>query len=61
MPGKWVILLFGPSRRIKYNDPFFKDSPSRLDAAKDLVRSAGGELRAFYLVMGTYDLVFRHV
>ena len=34
-----------------------KDSPRRLDAAKDLVRSMGGELRAFYLVMGTYDVV----
>ena len=34
-----------------------KEGPSRLDAAKDLVRSVGGELRAFYLVMGTYDLV----
>ncbi len=34
-----------------------KESPSRLDAAKKLFQSAGGELKQFYLAMGKYDLV----
>ncbi|WP_411965095.1 GYD domain-containing protein [Haloferax sp. YSMS24] len=33
------------------------DSPSRLDSATDLIESLGGELHAFYLTMGQYDLV----
>jgi uncharacterized protein with GYD domain len=34
-----------------------KDSPTRLDAAKDLFRKMGAELKEFYLVMGQYDAV----
>jgi uncharacterized protein with GYD domain len=34
-----------------------KESPGRLDAAKKLFQSAGGELKQFYLAMGKYDLV----
>ncbi len=34
-----------------------KDSPKRLDAAKDLVKNLGGELKQFYLTMGVYDIV----
>ena len=34
-----------------------KDSPKRLDAAKKLLKDIGGELRAVYLTMGSYDLV----
>jgi uncharacterized protein with GYD domain len=34
-----------------------KDSPARLDAAKKLFQSAGGELKQFYLTMGRYDIV----
>lgn len=33
------------------------DSPDRLDAAIDLIESLGGELVAFYLTMGAYDIV----
>ncbi|WP_336361197.1 GYD domain-containing protein [Haladaptatus sp. ZSTT2] len=33
------------------------DSPDRLDAATDLISSVGGELTAFYLTMGAYDIV----
>lgn len=33
------------------------DSPDRLDDARELVESLGGELTAFYLTMGEYDLV----
>jgi uncharacterized protein with GYD domain len=34
-----------------------KESPARLEAFKQLVKSAGGELKGFYLVMGEYDIV----
>ena len=34
-----------------------KDSPARLEAAKQSVRQMGGEIKAFYLVMGQYDAV----
>ena len=34
-----------------------KDSPTRLEAAKQSLRQMGGELKAFYLVMGQYDAV----
>ena len=32
-----------------------KDSPKRLDAAKKLLKSMGGEFKQFYLTMGAYD------
>ena len=34
-----------------------KDSPSRLAKAKDVIKAAGGELKAFYLTLGQYDAV----
>jgi uncharacterized protein with GYD domain len=34
-----------------------KDGPKRVDAAKQALRAAGGELKAFYLVMGQYDAI----
>ena len=34
-----------------------KESPARLEAAKELYKSMGGELKAFYLAMGRYDAV----
>jgi uncharacterized protein with GYD domain len=34
-----------------------KKSPDRLDKARELFRQMGGELKAFYLVMGQYDAV----
>lgn len=33
-----------------------KESPSRLDAARQLASSLGGEIKAVYLTMGRYDL-----
>ena len=33
-----------------------KDSPKRLDAAKKMLKTMGGEIKDFYLTMGTYDL-----
>lgn len=35
-----------------------KDSPARLDTAKALYRSLGGEIKSFYLAMGKYDVIF---
>lgn len=34
-----------------------KESPARLDAAKQAFKAMGGEMTDFYLVMGEYDLV----
>ena len=34
-----------------------KDSPARLDTAKDLYRSLGAEIKSFYLTMGRYDVI----
>ena len=34
-----------------------KESPNRLDAAKKLFQSVGGELKQFYLVFGQYDMI----
>jgi uncharacterized protein with GYD domain len=34
-----------------------KESPARLDQAREAIKSAGGELHAFYLTMGQYDAV----
>jgi uncharacterized protein with GYD domain len=34
-----------------------KNGPARLDAAKEAYKKAGGELKAFYLTMGQYDMV----
>ena len=34
-----------------------KESPARLDAAKQAFKAMGGEMKAFYLVMGDYDMV----
>ena len=33
------------------------ESPDRLDAARDVVESMGGELTHFFLTMGQYDAV----
>jgi uncharacterized protein with GYD domain len=32
-----------------------KDSPKRLDKAKEAVKAAGGKMQAFYMTMGQYD------
>ena len=34
-----------------------KDSPDRLEKAKQAIKAAGGEMKAFYLTMGHYDAV----
>ena len=34
-----------------------KDSPKRVNAARELAREYGAELKDFYLTMGAYDIV----
>jgi uncharacterized protein with GYD domain len=34
-----------------------KESPSRLEKARQLLKSLGGELKSFYLVQGRYDAI----
>jgi uncharacterized protein with GYD domain len=34
-----------------------KDSPKRLETAKKMLKDMGGELKEFYLTMGSYDIV----
>jgi uncharacterized protein with GYD domain len=45
---------------VRYTDqgmPNIKESPTRLDAAKNAFKAMGGELKQWYLVMGRYDAV----
>ena len=34
-----------------------KDAPKRIDAVRQLMKNAGGELKGYYLTMGAYDFV----
>ena len=34
-----------------------KDSPKRVDAAKKTVKDIGGDVKAFYMLQGSYDAV----
>jgi len=34
-----------------------KDSPKRLQAARDVAKSLGGDIKKFYYTMGQYDFV----
>jgi uncharacterized protein with GYD domain len=34
-----------------------KDSPARLDTAKELYKSLGAEIKSFYLAMGRFDVM----
>ena len=45
---------------IKFSDEGvknIKESPARLDRAREAVKAAGGEIKAFYLTIGQYDAV----
>jgi uncharacterized protein with GYD domain len=35
-----------------------KESPGRVEKAKELFRNLGAEVKSFYMVMGRYDTVF---
>jgi uncharacterized protein with GYD domain len=46
---------------VRYTDQgirTIKDSPARLEVVKKTLKSAGGELKQFFLAMGRYDIVF---
>ena len=34
-----------------------KESPARLDKVKEAMKATGGEFKAFYLTLGSYDMV----
>ena len=45
---------------LKYTDQgikTIKESPSRLEKARQLLKSLGGELKSFHLVQGRYDAI----
>lgn len=45
---------------INYTDKGIKEiyeSPKRLDSAKKVLKEMGGEIKDFYLTIGSYDLV----
>ncbi len=35
-----------------------KDSPKRVEAAKDIFHKGGAQVRSFYMLMGHYDTMF---
>ena len=49
----YVVLLRFTVKGIKS----IKEAPARIEAAKQLCRSQGAEVKAVYLVMGRYDTV----
>ena len=51
--AKWATLLKYTEQGIKN----IKESPSRLEKAKQALRALGGELKSFHLVQGRYDAI----
>jgi uncharacterized protein with GYD domain len=51
--AKYIMLLNWTDQGIKA----VKDSPKRLDAAKEVARKLGGEFKKFYMTTGAYDMV----
>ena len=51
--GLYVTLVNYTEQGIKA----VKDSPGRIDAAKQLAAGLGGEMKSLYLTMGAYDMV----
>ncbi|HLI13225.1 MAG TPA: GYD domain-containing protein [Alphaproteobacteria bacterium] len=39
-----------------YGIRHIKESPKRVDQARALLKEMGGELKAFYMTMGSYDI-----
>jgi uncharacterized protein with GYD domain len=51
----YIILFNFTQKGIKE----IKDSPARVTAAKEIIRKMGGEVRAFYAILGSqYDTMF---
>lgn len=51
--AKFISLVKYTSKGIEN----IKESPNRLDAVKQLSKSMGATVEAFYLTMGSYDIV----
>jgi len=51
--AKFISLVKYTSKGIEN----IKESPNRLDAVKQLSKSMGASVEAFYLTMGSYDIV----
>ena len=51
--ARYIILLNWTDQGIRS----IKESPKRLDTARELAKSFGCELRDFYLTIGPYDMV----
>lgn len=51
---KYISLVKFTSKGIEN----IKDSPTRLDAVKELCKSMNVKVEGFYLTMGRYDIVF---
>ncbi|HEV8242940.1 MAG TPA: GYD domain-containing protein [Nitrospirales bacterium] len=49
----YLILINWTDQGIKN----IKDSPKRVDAAKKAVKDIGGDVKAFYMLQGSYDAV----
>jgi uncharacterized protein with GYD domain len=47
----YITLLRWTQQAIQH----IKESPARLDQAREAIKAAGGELKAYYLTMGQYD------
>jgi uncharacterized protein with GYD domain len=51
--GTYIILVRYTQKGIEN----IKESPARLDTARKMFETMGGELKEFYLVSGQYDIV----
>jgi len=51
--AKFISLVKYTSKGIEN----IKESPNRLDAVKQIFKSMGASVEAFYLTMGSYDIV----
>ncbi len=49
----YIMLLNWTDQGIRH----IKDSPERVDAARDLCRQHGAEMTQFYMTIGGYDMV----
>jgi uncharacterized protein with GYD domain len=53
--GTYIMLINWTDQGIRN----VKDSPKRLDAARELAKKGGCELRDFYMTIGAHDMVAR--
>jgi uncharacterized protein with GYD domain len=52
-----MVLMIALGRFTQEGMTKIKESPKRLEAARKVAKSVGGELKAFYYTMGRYDFV----